>query len=765
MEEDWDEFFRQQDLVFYQPDETMDYEERLASSSNQPTTSDSGAQTPTDVPQSSSSPDQAKQKDSELKRKAAPVDETDDMQADSEPAKRVRIDTAPNDKSGDVPSSTPELGNRTGSAYAKASGVVETALAKDDSSRRQLHPQSVSLVGRGQDPIVSWSAGSEVRNPPFKAAHASPSAQETATQNDAHTNAKETYSSKQSNETKKESIATGTRVQRKSTTHAMKSDIGDVMNPSSSSSKSVLNSGPPTTSDAKSTDVTQKISDTNLPKHKGASAPAVGSSRQPAATASRVMKGSRSRHYKYVIDEDSTDGSDCERKRAAPPSPPDSSNKQKENEKLQAWSSRADTSFSSPYAPKSAKPDHYEKDPLAEFYEHARAEQKAASLAEDGEENGVPSFGGLKSSEGGFIVDQKGGSSVCVNQDIVDKLSEVMAIHQARPTKDDMVRVQVYHRAIAALKRHPKRITNRDEAVNIMGIGSKTADKIEEIMVTGTLERLKRENLIDVKITSIFLGIYGVGQATAWRWFAMGCRTLKDVLTRAETKKIKLSEVQKIGIKYYDDINDRMPRAEAKEIFDRIKAIALKLDPKLFIEIMGSYRSASRGKADCGDIDILITRPTDDGRTHRGILRKLLRNLHEERIITEDLSIPEDLDDLENVYRGLCRRDEHSRHRRIDFLAVPWRSRGAALLYYTGDDIFNRSMRLKANKMGYSLNQRGLYAGVVRDPHDRTKKISEGNIVASEAEEEIFRILGDQQKYHGRNLMSAFEARWHSDAR
>jgi hypothetical protein len=39
---------------------------------------------------------------------------------------------------------------------------------------------------------------------------------------------------------------------------------------------------------------------------------------------------------------------------------------------------------------------------------------------------------------------------------------------------------------------------------------------------------------------------------------------------------------------------------------------------------------------------------------------------------------------------------------------------------------FNRAMRFKANKMGYSLNQRGLFQGVVRDPHDRRIKTNAG---------------------------------------
>ncbi len=71
---------------------------------------------------------------------------------------------------------------------------------------------------------------------------------------------------------------------------------------------------------------------------------------------------------------------------------------------------------------------------------------------------------------------------------------------------------------------------------------------------------------------------------------------------------------------------------------------------------------------------------------------------------------------------------------------------------------FNRSMRLKANKMGYSLNQRGLYSGVIRNPSDTRQKLNDGEsyhlimphtsdplegvIVASETEQEIFAQLG-----------------------
>jgi len=104
--------------------------------------------------------------------------------------------------------------------------------------------------------------------------------------------------------------------------------------------------------------------------------------------------------------------------------------------------------------------------------------------------------------------------------------------------------------------------------------------------------------------------------------------------------------------------------------------------------------------------------------------------------------MPEDFTDLEAKYMGICRRDDHSKRRRIDILTIPHDQWGGALIYFTGDDIFNRSLRLKANKMGYSLNQRGLYEGVVRNPRKRSEKFNTGSLVASKTEKEIFDILG-----------------------
>lgn len=184
------------------------------------------------------------------------------------------------------------------------------------------------------------------------------------------------------------------------------------------------------------------------------------------------------------------------------------------------------------------------------------------------------------------------------------------------------------------------------------------------------------------------------------------------------------------------DINTRIPREEVGDIFQAIKDIGRRsrIDARQSLMILypqqgiltrsllsrlwaaiagkairpwafGRYLpSPSRGKADCGDIDILVTRPTDDKKSHSGMVQRIVNKCQEYGIIVDHLSIPRNWWNLELVYHGLCRRDENSPVRRlgtsliapgeilhswasIDFLAVPYENRGAALLYFTGDDI------------------------------------------------------------------------------
>lgn len=67
---------------------------------------------------------------------------------------------------------------------------------------------------------------------------------------------------------------------------------------------------------------------------------------------------------------------------------------------------------------------------------------------------------------------------------------------------------------------------------------------------------------------------------------------------------------------------------------------------------------------------------------------------------------------------------------------------GAALIYFTGNDIFNRSIRLLASRKSMRLNQRGLYKDVIRG--SKREKLTEGELVEGKSEKRIFEILGVQ---------------------
>jgi DNA polymerase lambda len=76
--------------------------------------------------------------------------------------------------------------------------------------------------------------------------------------------------------------------------------------------------------------------------------------------------------------------------------------------------------------------------------------------------------------------------------------------------------------------------------------------------------------------------------------------------------------------------------------------------------------------------------------------------------------------------------------RRIDIKVYPQEQFGFAILYFTGSDYFNRSMRLFAEKKGYTLSDHGLI------PVSKAggSKLSKGISIPCKTEEEVFKALG-----------------------
>ncbi|GLA65461.1 hypothetical protein AtubIFM54640_007214 [Aspergillus tubingensis] len=311
---------------------------------------------------------------------------------------------------------------------------------------------------------------------------------------------------------------------------------------------------------------------------------------------------------------------------------------------------------------------------------------------------------------------------------------------------NDQWRVLAYRKAISALRRQPRKISTKLEALAIPGIGERLADKIEEIVSTNRLRQLENAtNSREDKILKLFTGIYGVGITQASIWLAEGYKTLEDLRV-----KIKLTDNQRIGIDHYRDFAQRIPRSEVEEHGEIVRKAVQSADPDMQVIIAGSYR---RGAPDCGDIDLLITKPDAEIDYIRNVMvDTVMPTLRRQGFIKASLASSSSRDG--SKWHGACalpprplkynnKREHYTTPgpwRRIDLLFVPDAEIGAALIYFTGNDIFNRSMRLLASKKGMRLNQRGLYTDVLRGPN--RAKINEGRLLEGHDERRIFDLLG-----------------------
>jgi DNA polymerase IV len=297
---------------------------------------------------------------------------------------------------------------------------------------------------------------------------------------------------------------------------------------------------------------------------------------------------------------------------------------------------------------------------------------------------------------------------------------------------NDHWRTLAYRKAITSLKKQPERIIYKKDAAQLPYVGARIASKIEEIALTHGLRRLDNARLDPMdQVLQVFMRIYGVGISQASRWVNQGFRTLDDLTAGA-----KLTANQIVGIEHYDDLQERIPRAEVEKHGAIVREALQKIDSGFQVTIGGSYR---RGANSSGDIDLIITKPdTNIAHIRNIILENLIPHLSSIGVLT--VALAKSHAETGSKWHGCSKLPTSPTWRRIDLLLVPWDEMGAALIYFTGNDIFNRSIRLLASKKGMRLNQRGLFMEVMRG--QGRVKITEGELLEGKDERKIFSILG-----------------------
>lgn len=271
------------------------------------------------------------------------------------------------------------------------------------------------------------------------------------------------------------------------------------------------------------------------------------------------------------------------------------------------------------------------------------------------------------------------------NEEFIEILGELKDIMQAQ---GEVFRAKAYQTAQETIMMYEGDITDPNQLKGMKGIGETILSKLNEYVNTGTLKALEKGRKDPVIVLT---KVYGIGPKKAKDLIEKGITTIEAL---RENKQL-LNDVQQVGLKYYEDILEKIPRTEIddyKVAFD--EAMIESNVPGSKYEIVGSYR---RGKQISGDIDVIITNDNNNNK----VFDKFIDVLKEKGILVEILT------------RGKTKSLTIARlpdkiARRIDFLYTSPEEYPFAVLYFTGSKIFNTVMRQRALKMGYTLNEHGI---------------------------------------------------------
>ncbi|CAG8449536.1 12003_t:CDS:10 [Ambispora leptoticha] len=314
-------------------------------------------------------------------------------------------------------------------------------------------------------------------------------------------------------------------------------------------------------------------------------------------------------------------------------------------------------------------------------------------------------------------------SPVNLNEEIT-KVLEVLARNEKN--EDNVYKERAYYNAIRTLSLYPHKITSGGEAKQLKGIGESIARKIDEILETGTCEKLTEASNPSTQLMNLFTRVFGIGPVAAKKFVEKGYTSIEDL-----AKDPDLNQNQRLGIKYFHDFEKTIPREEMAELDKLVTTVAREIDEKYIVTVCGSYR---RGEPESSDIDIVIAHPdyTSSLESDPGeLLKTFIDKLIEKEFITDHITSGA------VKYTGVCRlSDNETRvHRRIDIRLLPYDRSWLGVFLFTGDDEFNKKMRSRAMDLNMHFSE---YILARKDK--KTGEIKEPIEVRNEAD--IFRALG-----------------------
>jgi DNA polymerase IV len=342
-------------------------------------------------------------------------------------------------------------------------------------------------------------------------------------------------------------------------------------------------------------------------------------------------------------------------------------------------------------------------------------------------------------------------------------IEQLTKIKDARQLRLDDVGVRAYSTSIASVSAYPYRIEHAEEILRLPGCEQKIASlwrEWQDSAPTDTERHIQEVEELDsepdLQVLRLFWNIWGVGAETARRfYYEHGWRDLDDIV---EFGWGQLTRVQQIGLKYWDDFQEKIPRPEVESICDvilRHARLVLHIPEEKFgskddVEcvIVGGYR---RGKALCGDVDVVVTH-RDENKT-KDLVGEVVCSLEDAGYITHTLTLHTTTSDrgqatlpfraqghrghgFDSLDKALCvwqdpvfdegdagddagakgrgesGSESHENappprntkknpniHRRVDIIISSWRTVGCAVLGWSGGTTFQRDIRRFVSKV------------------------------------------------------------------
>jgi len=284
-----------------------------------------------------------------------------------------------------------------------------------------------------------------------------------------------------------------------------------------------------------------------------------------------------------------------------------------------------------------------------------------------------------------------------LNTDIVDifnKMADLLDIQGANP-----FRIRAYRNAARNLSNLPRNMSDMIEEgtdlTDLPGIGKDLAEKIREIVKTGSLSQIEE---IEAKIPSglnKLFKISGLGPKRVRALYRnLGVGDLKDLKKAAETGKIH--ELKGFGKKMERAILEDLERMDGKE--ERIKLMEAEQRAKPLLtylkKIKGTKKVVAAGsfrrrKETVGDLDILVTCENGSKVMDRFTKYEDVRKVTSKGKTRSSVVLRSGL--------------------QVDLRVVSQDSYGAALHYFTGSKSHNIVVRGMAVKKKIKINEYGVF--------------------------------------------------------